>query len=214
MKAVVIGATGLVGEHLIRLLEKDQRFSEVEALVRLPQNSSGAKIKFTVFDFENMDAAKVKGDILFCALGTTIKRAGSKEAQYKIDHTYNLKVAECAKRNGTMVLAHVSSIGADAKSNNFYLRTKGKLEEDLQHLSFDRVIVVRPSFILGNRKEFRLGEKLGILLMQLISPLMVGKLKRYKGVHAEKIARCMIEESCNQANKGFKIIESDFIQNY
>ncbi len=214
MKAVVIGATGLVGEHLIRLLENDKRFTDVIALVRSSRPNTHSKTHYIAFDFENMDAGKIHGDILFCALGTTIKKAGSQEAQFKIDHTYNLKAAECAIHNGIKVIAHVSSIGADPKSRNFYLRTKGKLEEDLSKLGFDRAIVVRPSFILGNRKEFRFGEKIGIVLMRILTPLMIGKLKRYAGVHAEKIARCMIDESCNTSNKGFTIIESENIQSY
>ena len=214
MKAIVIGSTGLVGEHLLQLLDKDPRFTSVCALVRKPGALQSSKINYVVANFDQLDPLLVKGDVLFCALGTTLKKAGSKEAQYKIDLTYNFETARIAKANGVSKLAHVSSIGASAKSGNFYLRVKGELEEKLKDLNFDTAIIVRPSFILGDRKEFRLGEKIGIILMKALGFLMIGSLKKYKGVHAKQIAKCMIDEVCNTNNKGFQVIESDQIQAY
>lgn len=214
MKAIVIGSTGLVGEHLLQLLDQDPRFTSVSALVRKPGTLQSSKINYVVVNFDQLDASLVNGDLLFCALGTTLKKAGSKEAQYKIDLTYNFETARIAKANGVNKLAHVSSIGANAKSGNFYLRVKGELEEKLNALNFETAIVVRPSFILGDRKEFRLGEKIGIVLMNALGFLMIGSLKKYKGVHAKQIAKCMIDEVCNTNNKGFQVIESDHIQAY
>lgn len=214
MKAIVIGSTGLVGEHLLQLLDKDPRFTSVSALVRKPGTLQSSKINYVVANFDQLDASLVNGDVLFCALGTTLKKAGSKEAQYKIDLTYNFETARIAKANGVNKLAHVSSIGANAKSGNFYLRVKGELEEKLKALNFEKAIVVRPSFILGDRKEFRLGEKIGIVLMNALGFLKIGSLKKYKGVHAKQIAKCMIDEVCNTNNKGFQVIESDQIQSY
>jgi len=214
MKAVVIGSTGLVGEHLLQLLDADKRFSSVTALVRKSGTLQSPKITYQIFDFDNMNATMLNGDVLFCALGTTLKKAGSKEVQYKIDVTYNFEAAKLAKQNGVKYLAHVSSLGADAKSSNFYLRAKGELEEKLKDLKFEKAIIVRPSFILGDRKEFRLGEKIGIIVMVGLGFLMQGPLKKYRGIHAAKIAKCMIEESCNTAIIGFNLIESDKIHNY
>ncbi|MBK7312202.1 MAG: NAD(P)H-binding protein [Sphingobacteriaceae bacterium] len=214
MKALVIGSTGLVGEHLLQLLELDNRFTSVTALVRKPGAIRSTKINYEFFDFDNMNGALLTGDVLFCALGTTRKKAGSKEAQYKIDLTYNYEAAKLAKQNGVTVLAHVSSLGANSSSSNFYLQVKGKLEDNLKAIGFDRTIIVRPSFILGDRKEFRLGEKIGIVIMKALAFLMQGPLKKYRGVQAAKIAKCMIEESCNASNKGFVILESDKIQVY
>lgn len=214
MKAVVIGSTGLVGEHLLQLLDSDKRFTAITALVRKPGTIQSPKINYQIFDFDNMNAALLNCDVLFCALGTTLKKAGSKEIQYKIDVTYNFEAAKLAKQNGVKYLAHVSSLGADAKSSNFYLRAKGELEEKLIELKFEKTIIVRPSFILGNRKEFRLGEKIGIVVMKGLEFLMQGPLKKYRGIHAAKIAKCMIEESCNATVTGFNLIESDKLHNY
>jgi len=214
MKAVLIGSTGLVGEHLLKLLNEDKRFTAVTALVRKPGVIKSQKINYQIFDFDNMDGALLNGDVLFCSLGTTLKKAGSKEAQYKIDLTYNFEAAKLAKQNGIACLAHVSSIGADSQSSNFYLRVKGELEEKLKALAFEKTIIVRPSFILGNRKEFRMGEKIGIFVMKGLSFLMQGPLKKYRGIHAQQIAKCMIEETCLKTNAGFNIIESDKMQKY
>lgn len=214
MKAIVIGSTGLVGEHLLQWLDKDQRFTSVTALVRKPGTFQSTKINYQIFDFNNMDATLLSGDVLFCALGTTLKKAGSKEAQYKIDFTYNFEAAKLAKQNGVNCLAHVSSLGANASSTNFYLRVKGELEDKLKALQFNKTIIVRPSFILGNRKEFRLGEKIGIVVMKGLAFLMQGPLKKYRGIHASQIAKCMIDESCNASINGYHVFESDKLHGY
>jgi uncharacterized protein YbjT (DUF2867 family) len=214
MKAIVIGSTGLVGSHLLNQLEKNTQFTEVIALVRKPVNSNLLKAQQVMMDFDNMDPECFHGDVLFCALGTTIKKAGSKSEQYKVDYTYNAEACRLAKLMGVKILAHVSSIGADSSSSNFYLRTKGELENTMRELRFDKSIIARPSIILGDRKEFRLGEKIGIVVSSILSPLMVGPLKKYKGVHASKIAAALLTEALNKETKGFQIIESDGIQNY
>ncbi|MDZ4665425.1 MAG: NAD(P)H-binding protein, partial [Bacteroidota bacterium] len=144
MKAIVIGSTGLVGEHVLQLLSNDNRFTSVTALVRKTGAIQSNKITYQIFDFDNMNAALISGDVLFCALGTTLKKAGHKEAQYKIDCTYNFETAKRAKQNGIKFLAHVSSLGANARSSSFYLRVKGELEEKLKELAFEKTIIVRP----------------------------------------------------------------------
>lgn len=214
MKAIVIGSTGLVGGHLLERLHKNPHITEVVALVRKQTNFPYQKVACKVLDFDNINPDLLTGDILFCALGTTIKKAGSKEIQYRVDFTYNAEAARVAKLQGVKTVAHVSSIGANSKSSNFYLRTKGELEQLLTQLSFEKTIIVRPSIILGERNEFRLGEKIGIVFATLFAPLMVGKLKKYRGVHAQKIARCLITEALNSNNKKLCIFESDVIQNY
>jgi uncharacterized protein YbjT (DUF2867 family) len=214
MRAIVIGSTGLVGSHLLSQLEENTQFTEVIALVRKSENSNLSKAQQVVMDFDNMDPECFRGDVLFCALGTTIKKAGSKEEQYKVDYTYNAEACRLAKQMGVNILAHVSSIGADSSSSNFYLRIKGELENTMRSLAFEKTIIARPSIILGDRKEFRLGEKIGIVVATILSPLMVGILKKYKGVHASKIARALLTEVVHKETKGFHIIESDRIQNY
>ena len=209
--ALVIGSTGLVGSHLVEQLISSDKYNKIILLLRKKTELyTHSKIEKIVFDFDHPDAAVVKADDVFCAIGTTIKKAGSQANQYKIDCEYPYGIAKIAKENGAAQFALVSSIGASAASTNFYLRTKGDLEEKLKSLNYNSLIIMRPSFILGDRKEFRLGEKVGILFAKLLSPLFIGGLKKYKGVNASNIAKSMILHS-NNGNKGLKIVESDEI---
>jgi uncharacterized protein YbjT (DUF2867 family) len=211
--ALVIGATGLVGSTLVPLLLASPSYAKVVLLVRRPLPLAHAKLVQSVIDFDQPDASLVQGDDLFCAIGTTLKKAGSQAAQYQIDCTYPHELAKLAQANGCQQFILVSSIGADAQSGNFYLRTKGDLEQKIAALGFRAFISVRPSFILGNRQEFRLGEKIGIGLANLLAPLMVGGLRKYRGVSAEKIAKAMIALA-SQGYQGQVIVESDKLQAY
>ena len=208
--AIVIGATGLVGAYLVNELNDSKLYNKVIILVRRKTDLNHLKLEERIIDFENIDASIIKGDDIFCAIGTTLKKAGSKENQYKIDCEYPFKIAQLAKENNVKQFILVSSIGADAKSTNFYLRTKGELEEKISTLNFNAFIVLRPSFILGDRKEFRLGEKIGIFFAILLGPLFIGGLKKYKGVNAKVIAKKMIRLA-NENLSGKQIIESDKI---
>ncbi len=208
--AVVIGATGLVGAYLVNELNDSNLYDRVILLVRRKTELNHLKLEERIIDFENIDGSIIKGDDVFCAIGTTLKKAGSKENQYKIDCEYPFKIAQLAKQNNVKQFILVSSIGADAKSSNFYLRTKGELEEKIAALNFNAFIILRPSFILGDRKEFRLGEKIGIFFAVLLGPLFIGGLKKYRGVNAKTIAKKMIRLA-NEKLSGKQIIESDKI---
>ncbi|MBA2613219.1 MAG: oxidoreductase [Bacteroidetes bacterium] len=179
-------------------------------LVRRKTELNHLKLEERIVDFDNIDASIIKGDDIFCAIGTTLKKAGSKENQYKIDCEYPFKIAQLAKQNNVKQFILVSSIGASAKSSNFYLKTKGELEEKIAGLNFNAFIILRPSFILGVRKEFRLGEKIGIFFAVLLGPLFIGRLKKYKGVKAITIAKKMIK-AANENLNGKVIVESDKI---
>lgn len=205
--AIVIGATGLVGSYLVTELINSDNYNKVVLLVRKKTSFNHPKIEAHVIDFENIDAELIKGDDLFCAIGTTIKKAGSKHNQYKIDCDYPVKIAQIAKQNHVKQFILVSSIGANANSSNFYLRTKGELEEKITSLHFNLFAILRPSFILGKRNEFRLGEKIGIVFVKLLAPIFVGGLKKYKGVPAIDIAKKMIVLA-NSNLYGKLIIES------
>src|SRR4051812_18089976 len=190
--ALVIGATGLVGSHLVEQLAKDDYYSRIVILSRRNLQYLNPKKEVRVIDFDHPDVSAIKGDHVFCAIGTTIKKAGSKENQYRIDCEYPERLAKIAKQIGAKKFVLVSSLGANAGSGNFYLRTKGDLEEKLKALNFESLIIIRPSFILNKRDEFRVGEKIGIVLARLLKPLMVGGLKRYSGVNASDIAKKMV----------------------
>lgn len=208
--ALIIGATGLVGSKIVRRLNDSKFYSNVILLVRRKSEFNHMKFEERIIDFENIDANLVKGDDVFCAIGTTLKKAGTKENQYKIDCEYPFKIAQVAKQNGAKQFILVSSLGADHQSSNFYLRTKGQLEEKISELNFETFIILRPSIILGKRNEFRLGETMGIFFITLFSPLFFGSLKKYRGVRASAIASRMVI-AANQNLKGKQIIESDKI---
>jgi uncharacterized protein YbjT (DUF2867 family) len=208
--AIIIGATGLIGSTLVEQILDNPAYSKVVLLLRKPLNISHSKLIQEVIDFDNPDASKIMGDDLFCAMGTTLAKAGSKDAQYKIDCTYPYEIGKIAKSNGVKQYLLVSSLGADADSSNFYLRTKGDLEQKIKSLGFENFVIFRPSFLLGDRQEFRLGEKIAVVFVKLLNPLMIGGLKKYRGIEAFKVAKSM-QILANQGITGVRFVESDKI---
>lgn len=208
--AIIIGATGLTGKALLYQLLQDDQFDKVILFLRKELNIKHAKLIQHAVDFNQLGNYKdlIKGDVVFCCLGTTIKTAGSQDAFKKVDFTYPTKFAEIAKENGISTFLLQSSLGADATSNNFYLKVKGETEEIIKKLSFNSFATFRPSMLLGNRTEFRLGESIGKIVMQLFSFLFIGKLKRYKAIHVNQVASAMIRQS--KLNKqGSTVIENE-----
>lgn len=210
--AIIIGATGLVGSTLAEQILENPAYSKVVLLLRKPLNISHTKLVQAVIDFDKPDASKIVGDDLFCAMGTTLAKAGSKEAQYKIDCTYPFEIGKIAKANGVKQYILVSSVGADFGSSNFYLKTKGDLEQKIKSLGFQNFISLRPSFLMGDRKEFRLGEKIGKVLSNILSPLLFGSLRKYHGIEASDVAKAM-QKFANQGLRGVKYVEYDEIMN-
>lgn len=193
--AIIIGATGLTGQALLNQLLKDDYFNHVIVFVRKKIEVTHAKLTQHCVDFNVLDSYKdlIVGDVLFCCVGTTIKTAGSQEAFKKVDFTYPFEFAKLAKENSVSVFCLQSSLGADAKSNNFYLKTKGETEDAIRALNFQSFATFRPSMLLGDRTEFRLGEKIGKVVMQALSFVFIGKLKRYKAIHVNQVANAMIK---------------------
>jgi len=206
--ALLIGATGLVGGHLLQQLLESPHYAHVVAFTRRPFEMRHPKLRQEILDFDHPDLAKIKGDDLFCALGTTLRKAGSKEAQYRIDCTYPFEIGKIARENGVRQYLLVSSVGADAGSSNFYLKTKGDLEEKIRGLGFEHFVSARPSFLFGERSEFRLGEKIGIALAKVFAPLIP---RRYRGIEAEKVARALIRLA-NEGSAGVQFVESERLQ--
>ncbi len=188
-KALILGASGLVGSELLKQLLESDRYDQVVSLGRRPLDIQHPKLIQETLDFDQPDPARIVGDDLFCALGTTLKKAGSKEAQYRIDCLYPYEIGRIAKQNGVSGFLLVSSVGADANSSNFYLRTKGDLEKRIEELGFESFVAARPSFLLGDRTEFRLGEKIGIVLAGILAPIIP---KKYRGVQAATVAKHLI----------------------
>jgi uncharacterized protein YbjT (DUF2867 family) len=198
--AIVIGASGLVGTELVKKLLQDDSFTEVKLFLRKPLELSHQKLIQHSIDFNSIAkyADLITGDVVFCCMGTTIKTAGSKENFIKVDYTYVVNFAHVAKQNGAEKFILVSSMGADKNSTNFYLKVKGDVESDITRLKFKNLIVVRPSMLLGDRKEFRLGELIAKKIMMGLGFLFVGKLKKYKAIQASTVATAMITLSKNE----------------
>ena len=209
--ALVLGATGLIGGLLTDLLLEDPEYSQVTLLVRRKINRAHPNLRQEVIDFDAPDAGKVRGDDVFCCLGTTNKVAGSREAFYKVDCTYPYEMARLALANGANQFLIVTAMGADAHSSIFYNRVKGEVEEKIAGLGYPTCCIFRPSLLLGERKEFRLGEKVGGALARVLGGLMAGGLRKYKPIQASKVAAAMLIIASHQL-KGRHVFESDRLQ--
>jgi uncharacterized protein YbjT (DUF2867 family) len=209
--ALVVGATGLIGNKLVELLLHSNHYKEVRVLVRKATGITHPRLVEIKYHFNQPDATQVVGDDVFCCLGTTIKQAGSKEAFIKVDYEYPLQIARFAIQNGATQYLIVTAMGASAESVFFYNRVKGEVEEDLQALNFQSLHIFRPSLLLGDRKEKRLGEKIGESVLSFLKPIMRGPLEKYQGIQASKVAESMLKQA--QSNrKGVHIHESVELQ--
>lgn len=202
---LLAGATGLVGREVLGLALADKRIGRVVAPTRTPlPPHSRLENPLTSYDFSG-DEPWWRVDVVVCTLGTTIKKAGSKEAFRKVDHDYPLHVAAHAKANGARSYAFNSSIGANPGSKNFYLRTMGEAEQDLETCGFPSLTIVRPSVIGGQREESHPMEKAVTLFLEAFRPLVP---RRYRVVPATRIARALLE-SVLAAVPGRRVIESE-----
>lgn len=213
--AIVVGSTGLVGKHLIHTLINSNTFDRVIALVRSPCFKDYKKIEEIVLDFNKEDPFEglKKADHVFCCLGSTIRKAGSKKEFRFVDFDLPALFAKWAEQNNCDTFSLVSSIGADSSSKIFYNKTKGEIEEEIINRNFLKIQIFRPSLILGKRNEFRPGELLGKGIFTLLSPLMIGTLKKYKAIHARDIAQGMVGHLFKD-QYGVKVIESDEIMTF
>ncbi len=209
--ALVLGASGLIGSLLTDLLLNSPEYSQVTLVLRRKINRSHAKLRQEVIDFDAPAVDKIKGNDVFCCLGTTIKIAGSKEAFYKVDCTYPYEMARLARQNGASQFLLVTAMGADLKSFIFYNRVKGEVEEKIASLGFPTFCIFRPSLLLGARKEFRMGEKIGGAIAKIFSGLMIGGLKKYQPIEASKVATAMMLTASRKL-KGKHVFESDKLQ--
>lgn len=209
--AIVIGATGLVGGHLIRLLLEDDEYVEIRTFVRRPSGVQDPKLQEHVVDFDAIEewVDLINGDVLFSTMGTTLKRAGSKKAQYRVDFTYQFQFARAAAANGVGRYVLVSSAGADPGSRIFYSRMKGELEEAVKELPFQKIVILRPSILLGEREERRPAEKLGGVLAGVVARI-VPPLRKYRPIEAKSVARAMVE-AAGSSGEGIEVHELDEI---
>jgi uncharacterized protein YbjT (DUF2867 family) len=206
----IAGSSGLVGGELLLILSHLDEVKTIQAISRSPLGKLPSKVENLIMDFDRLEnkAEALKADIFICCLGSTIKKAGSKEAFRKVDFEYVLKFAKVAEQVKAQKLIVISAMGADAESKVFYNRTKGEMEEALYDLDIPQIEIVRPSLILGNRKEKRTGEEIAQKLSPYLNPLMIGPLKKYRPIEAKTIARAMAIAALNFAPGRF-IYESD-----
>lgn len=197
MKAIVVGASGLTGGFLCKALCDDPTFESVKLLLRKSLGITHPKITECLVDFSNEESilSHMEGDVLFCASGTTIKKTGSKNAFLKVDYELPLRCAKIASGRNVKKLVIISSVGANPNSGNFYLNTKGRLEQDLEKLPFSCIHFMQPSLLMGPRKENRLGERMAMWIMPALSKLFFGPLTKYKPVHVRDLASAMIRAS-------------------
>ncbi|WP_027002594.1 oxidoreductase [Hugenholtzia roseola] len=213
--ALIAGATGLVGEMLLQQLLADERYAKIKLLLRRPLAQTHDKLEQRVIDFDALQTTDLKSfladtDEFYCALGTTRKKAGSKEAFRKVDYDYVVNLARKAAQAGIPKVALVSAMGADKKSFFFYNQVKGEVEYEISHLDFELVYIARPSLLLGARQEERTGEDLAKVFDSLLNPIIPQK---YKGIEAKKVAASMVSV-LNSSKEGLIIIESDDLQTY
>ncbi|MGF9700323.1 oxidoreductase [Paenibacillus sp. MABNR03] len=194
-KAIVIGATGLVGSILVHSLLRQPEYGLVRIFVRQQLELEHPKLEQHLVDWDRLEDAKdlFRGmDDLYCCLGTTIKKAGSQENFRKVDYHYPVEAAKLAIHQGVTQMLVISSMGASPSSRVFYSRTKGELEEALSSIGFRSLHIFRPSLILGDRSETRIGEQLAAHLMKFLDRWMRGRAAKYRAIHASTIARAMI----------------------
>lgn len=190
--AIVLGATGLVGSEIVSLLQEDPRFDSIVTLVRRASGRGRSKVVEHVVDFGAPEswASLVRGDVLFSAMGTTRKKAGSQAAQYEVDYTFQMRGARAARDNAVGCLVLVSSMGADPGSALFYSRMKGELDRDVSALGIPRVRVLRPGILDGDRQEDRPLETLGLRALRLVGA--VPGLSNLRPIHARVVARAAL----------------------
>ena len=203
--AIVIGATGLVGRALVAQLVQSNEFERILTLTRRAVRYDSPKVQNHVVDFADLSRYRelFQGDVLFSCLGTTLKQAGSIAAQRVVDVDYQFAAAQLAAQQGVRYYVLVSSSGADANSRNAYLQMKGELEQKVSTLPFERISIVQPSLLLGERPEHRMGEQLGARLLPLICK--IPGLKRYRPIRGEQVAAKMIRISQSALESGQKL---------
>jgi uncharacterized protein YbjT (DUF2867 family) len=209
--ALLFGASGLVGSHLLNQLIKDTNYSKIKLFVRSVTEIIDPKVEIIKTDFNNLQNHKedVKGDDCFFCIGTTKQNSSDKDEYRRVELDIPKEIAKIAKLNLVNSFIFVSAIYANPNSSGDYVKFKGLVEEELKRLNFPKLALMRPSFLMGDRKEKRVGEKIGIFVFKLLSPLLLGPLKKMRPINAETVAKAMIRAAKENLEKN--IFESNEI---
>lgn len=210
--ALIAGATGLIGSNLLSLLLVDDTYEVVNSISRRTSGIQHKKLNETICSFDKMDdfADRIKGNDVFICLGSTLNRAGSKEAFKRIDYTYPLRFAEIALNNGAKQISFVSALGANNSSWFFYNRVKGELEQAISELQYDTINILRPSLLLGDREETRIVENIAANFYNALGWAFIGPIKKYKAIDSKKVALAM-NKIARSSTSGIKIFNSNEI---
>lgn len=213
MEAILLGASGLIGGELLKLLLADPTYSKIKIIVRKELPITNKKLEQVIADFSTIEAHKeeMKADVVFSCLGSTKKKTPDLKEYYQIDHDYPLLVAKIAKDQGVESFHIVSSLGASSSSSNFYLKMKGETEDDIAKVGFKSFHIYRPSLLTGDRKEKRISENMGDLIMRVINPLLIGSFKKYRSISGKIVASAMHKQSLINSNGKF-VYPSDKIK--
>ena len=209
--ALVFGSSGLVGGHLLSQLIENDDYNKIKIFVRSEPEINDPKVEIIKTDFNNLENHKedIKGDDCFFCIGTTKQNSPDKSEYRRVELEVPKQIAQIAKSNSVNSFVFISSGYADPKSSGDYLKFKGEVEEELKRLNFPKLGIMRPSFLLGDRKEKRIGEKIGIFVFKLLSPLFLGPLKKMKPIHSATVAKAMIAITQNDSSQ--TIFESNEI---
>jgi len=211
--ALLLGATGLTGHHCLNLLLNDDEYKRVIVLTRRPLVRTHDKLEQHVIDFDNLDASAdlIMADDIFCCLGTTIKKSGSKEAFRKVDLEYPQTVAKIASANGSKQFLVISAPESNSNSLLFYGRIKAEMEQAVCKYTYNGIYIFRPSLLIGEREEYRLAEGLGIKLFTALPWLLSGRFKKLRPIDAKAVATAMVV-AAKSTPGGKQVYNSDRIQ--
>ena len=195
--ALVFGSSGLIGGHLLNQLIENNNYNKIKIFIRLESEINNPKVEIIKTDFNNLENHRedIKGDDCFFCIGTTRQNSPDKNDYRRVELDIPKEIAQIAKSNSINSFVFVSSGYADPKSSGDYLKFKGEVEEELKRLNFPKLGIMKPSFLLGDRKEKRIGEKIGIFVFKVLSPLFLGPLKKMKPIHSATVAKAMIKIS-------------------
>ena len=210
--ALLVGASGLVGGYCLEYLLAEPAYEKVIVLVRTSLLIKHPKLEQHVIEFDKLGEYQhlIKAEHIYCCLGTTVLKSPKKSDFLKVDFTYPVTVAKIAKANGASQYSVISALSADPKSLLFYSRVKGELENAIIALGFNSVQIFRPSYLVGKRQEFRPIERMGVGVLKLLSPLLIGPLRKFRAIDAKAVAYAMVKQSVAE-QPGVNIWRSDNI---
>jgi len=196
-KAIITGATGMIGSELLDLLLAGNAYDEIMIIVRKKLNMTHKKLTQLVVDFDQLEhhESSITGDVIFSCLGTTKSKTPDSKTYYKIDHDYPLQLAKMAQKNGVKQFHIVSSVGANPNSGTFYIKLKGETERDISALDLQSVYMYEPSMLTGRKQGKRFAEMFFEGLFKIANPLLTGKWKKYRSVSGATVARTMYDQS-------------------